>query len=264
MSEPNVGEYLESPGRRDAIHVAILPVIAGMDLFPGQWVKLSGRVGLAHQVVRSPRDLAIGIVDPYLRRDGAGGNRIEEGKLFYIFLKPRIVTSLRHHWTHPAVDRNTSEARIEPSDEWLRGGLPVGGITGPTGVAGMVGPTGVYSPYQPGSEPPPRDGNAWRHDGRNWVRVDPDSGHANDDRNEQGRADAELWLRSFATEHGLDYDRMMDDVDDGGYHTQYDRQSAQDAMSDDAGLRARFWAAYSLVTGHFVEDGDRQPFSCTC
>jgi len=95
---PNIGRILptnESIGR-DAVHVAIVPVIAAETLQPGQ------RVGLIYQgadVVGTNGLIAsCGIVDPYLT------DPVRKGQRFYLFLYPGTVTSLRHEWTHPLFD----------------------------------------------------------------------------------------------------------------------------------------------------------------
>lgn len=79
-----------SDPRRDAVHVAIAPVVAGEKLYPGDPVGLYG--GKAFDNVGEP----IGIVNPFL------ANPVLGGETFYLFLYPNTVTSLRHTWTHPA------------------------------------------------------------------------------------------------------------------------------------------------------------------
>lgn len=72
---------------RDAVHVAIVPVVASQRLYPGTRVDKHGRHGSAGSEV--------GIVDPYLTTP------VNPGDQFFIFLYPRSVTGLRHVWTHP-------------------------------------------------------------------------------------------------------------------------------------------------------------------
>ncbi len=93
MSElVKVGRLIDGPAFRDAIHVAIAPVIAGEYLSPGELV---GLVNNDPEKVGS-NEPHIGIVDPYLTED------VRLGQRFYVFLFPNTVTSLRHQWAHPA------------------------------------------------------------------------------------------------------------------------------------------------------------------
>ena len=109
---PTLGQILKGNEERDAVHIAIVPVIASELLPPGQHIGLiedsDDRVGVS----RKP----IGIVDPFLKRD------VKQGQRFYMFLYPGTITSLRHSWTHPAF-RNEREqifqAGNEASNRWL-------------------------------------------------------------------------------------------------------------------------------------------------
>ncbi len=95
MSEivvPNVGQLAAEGSRRDAIHVAVAPVIAAERLRAGQNVIMrSGKAEWAES-----REIAIGIVDPFLTVD------VQEGQTFWLFMFPNTITSLRHVWTHPS------------------------------------------------------------------------------------------------------------------------------------------------------------------
>lgn len=91
---PRLGSLIEDGDRRrDAIHIAVAPVMAAERLRPGQHVGLV-RVGDPERV--GPCDRNIGIVDPFLAEE------VEAGQRFWLFLYPGTVTSLRHIWTHPA------------------------------------------------------------------------------------------------------------------------------------------------------------------
>lgn len=78
---------------RDAIHVAVIPVVAEHKLTPGQ------RIGLTPNGLASgTADKHIGIVDPFLTCD------VRMGQRFFMFLFPNTVTGMRHHWRHPDVE----------------------------------------------------------------------------------------------------------------------------------------------------------------
>src|SRR5262245_29880092 len=87
---PNLGHLCGPDARRDAVHVAVAPVLAAQVLRPGEHVGFvdGSRVGSALN--------PIGVVDPFLT--GA----VQPGERFWLFLYPNAVTSLRHVWTHPA------------------------------------------------------------------------------------------------------------------------------------------------------------------
>jgi hypothetical protein len=88
---PNLGNLPDDDARRDAVHIAVAPVVAGSRLQPGR------RVGLASDGrAYSVQVEQIGVVDPFLTEP------VEAGQRFWLFLYPNTVTSLRHVWTHPA------------------------------------------------------------------------------------------------------------------------------------------------------------------
>jgi hypothetical protein len=90
---PNIGELCRDDARRDAIHFAVAPVEADMDLRPGD------HVGVTQG--RASRDATpIGIVDPFFKGE------VKKGQRFWLFLYPNTITSLRHVWTHPAFSPN--------------------------------------------------------------------------------------------------------------------------------------------------------------
>lgn len=77
--------------KRDAIHLAVEPVTAGMGLEPGERVVVRNGIAMI-----APSGEGIGIVDPFLSEP------VRRGQRFWFVLNPRLVTSLRHVWTHPA------------------------------------------------------------------------------------------------------------------------------------------------------------------
>lgn len=105
-----LGTILEGEHHRDAIHIAVAPVIANEKLFPGQDIGLlPGTTNRVSAKVR--RDDTHGIVDPFL----AGPVMPEQQ--FFMFLYPGTITSLRHEWTHPAFKEEKVEQRTAISSE---------------------------------------------------------------------------------------------------------------------------------------------------
>lgn len=107
-----LGTIIGPNEKRDAIHLAVIPAEASATLFPGQSV--SYRDGVA-----SPDPNGIGIVDPFL------ADYVHAGQRFWFVLRPRLITSLRHVWTHPDLpDETGAEAKAGPtkaeSEAWLR------------------------------------------------------------------------------------------------------------------------------------------------
>lgn len=110
MDKVKLGELVDADAGRDAVHVAILPVVAARTLFPGQ------RIGITPDGAMETQ-YPLGIVDPYL------ANPVRPGERFYLCLFPNSVTSLRHVWTHPFVgEEGTIPASTDKawSEMWLR------------------------------------------------------------------------------------------------------------------------------------------------
>ena len=93
-----LGTILEGPQHRDAIHIAVAPVVAEETLYPGQHI---GRSGFDQGV--NSKTTPIGIVDPFLTHP------VMFGQQFWIFLYPYTITSLRHAWTHPAFEEKPTK-----------------------------------------------------------------------------------------------------------------------------------------------------------
>lgn len=99
-------DKIDETSKKDAIHVAIYPAVAGCKLNRGEHVgKLSsGRFG--------PCDVNVGVVNPFTDQ-----LTITEGEMFWLLLYPGTVTSLRHDWNHPSIDGGTNRLA---SIEWLK------------------------------------------------------------------------------------------------------------------------------------------------
>lgn len=96
MNPLNIGQIITTPQQRDAIHVAVVPVIAGQMLYPGEHVGLIKGEAWSTLKDKKPGLVSIGIVDPFLKAN------VAPKESFWLFLYPGTVTDLRHAWTHPA------------------------------------------------------------------------------------------------------------------------------------------------------------------
>lgn len=89
-----LGKLCDINAKRDAVHVAIVPVVADQVLIPGQ------RIGICLQqnghYKTTSFDSEIGpdaVVDPFLKRN------VEFGDLFWAIVRPDLVGEVRHEWT---------------------------------------------------------------------------------------------------------------------------------------------------------------------
>lgn len=109
-----LGTIIDDKAGRDAIHLAVEPVVAGEQLFPGQHIRIENGVAVANGET-------FGVVDPFLK--GA----VYAGQRFWFVIYPRQITSLRHVWEHPAFQTTsitpqpTTEATTayDISEKWL-------------------------------------------------------------------------------------------------------------------------------------------------
>lgn len=92
MHDALLGQTPDSTAERDAIHVAVVAMIAAVDLEPGQRVSFAENGGASHA---TSGGLTIGIVDPFLH------GTVRKGDRFWMLLLPGTVTGMRHHWTPP-------------------------------------------------------------------------------------------------------------------------------------------------------------------
>ena len=108
MDTLKLGQIIKTPQQRDAIHIAVAPVLAEDDINPGQ------HIGVDEKNIVRPADgivKAIGIADPYLRQP------LKRGQEFWVFLYPGSIVGLRHDWFHPAFVTNPS---ADQSEAWIR------------------------------------------------------------------------------------------------------------------------------------------------
>lgn len=105
---------LVKDGVRDAVHIAVIPVVCG-DAFldPGEKVTLR----LNGKAYGAGNGKGAGVVDPFLPE------RIKEGDRFYLFLYPGSITSLRHHWTHPDIPEERMKGELDEDRERAKANL---------------------------------------------------------------------------------------------------------------------------------------------
>lgn len=99
MSEQvKIGQLAEASAGRDAIHVAVAPVVAAEKLVPGQRIGfiVASREYVEAKIGAAVSHEVLGIVDPFLP------TLVEEGERFYMWLLPGTTTGMRHLWSHPA------------------------------------------------------------------------------------------------------------------------------------------------------------------
>lgn len=99
-----LGKIIAQPQQRDAIHIAVAPVIATEKLYPGQevvWGDAHTNDGVRAGVVG---EMPLGIVDPYLK------GPVFPNQTFWMFLMPGTVTVVRHEWVHPAFSAHVAGA----------------------------------------------------------------------------------------------------------------------------------------------------------
>lgn len=111
----------DDAGGRDAVHVAVVSAVSDVRLRPSQDVGV--------EIVEGQRDVrahptsstteGVGKVDPYLTAN------VEPRQRFWLYLYPRSITGLNHHWSHPAFpDAKPNEVYAPPSaklasEQWI-------------------------------------------------------------------------------------------------------------------------------------------------
>lgn len=110
-----LGTIIDENEKRDAIHLGVEPVQAGMDLRPAQHVFIKDGKAYSTRPRGKVSGKFVGIVDPFLTRV------VNEGQRFWLIVYPRQITSLRHVWEHPDFpdSRETGYDAPQPTEEQL-------------------------------------------------------------------------------------------------------------------------------------------------
>jgi hypothetical protein len=143
-----LGMIIDETAARDAIHLAVEPVIAGGYLSVGQDVGI-GKDGKAYKQSDDMTLKMVGIVDPFLK------SPVTPGKMFWLIVYPRTITSLRHVWEHPdfqpakevAKISKASKAEKEESEAWLKNFCATNDCPGYHKVMGAIEHEDYYDEY---------------------------------------------------------------------------------------------------------------------
>lgn len=103
-----LGTIIGPNEQRDAVHVAVIGVVATESLRPGEKISVIG-TRLAE------RDEPNAVVDPFLQQ------AVQKGEYFWAFMNPRRITDLRHAWSHPDVldEGQAPPPPVEPDPDQL-------------------------------------------------------------------------------------------------------------------------------------------------
>lgn len=104
-AQATLGLILGDAEYRDAVHIALAPVVAAQVLSPGE------HIGLTDDGKAARVEKCIGIVDPFLKKEVRAGERC------WLFLYPNSIVALRHEWTHPSFP--AEEGTKAASQKWL-------------------------------------------------------------------------------------------------------------------------------------------------
>lgn len=106
---------------RDAIHLAVEPVVAGETLMAGDKITIDFRDRSAFRWEEG--SVLHGIVDPFLSRP------VKPDESFWCVLMPRTINSLRHVWSHSDFPEENApqppppirwvDAHVEAAKDWM-------------------------------------------------------------------------------------------------------------------------------------------------
>jgi hypothetical protein len=86
----------------------VIAACAPVKLKPGQRIDRHGYPEWSY------RSNAVGIVDPFLKEE------VQPGQWFWLLILPRVITSLRHVWSHPQFLDEELPTSKESSESWMR------------------------------------------------------------------------------------------------------------------------------------------------
>lgn len=111
MMDIDLTKKIVGHAERDAIHVAVVPLIVGEKYMrAGQLFRLRHNTHIA--LSAHTEEDAVGVISPFLTEF------IKEGDQVWGLLWPNSVTGMRHHWFHPMFDE--AQPAQSESEQWLR------------------------------------------------------------------------------------------------------------------------------------------------
>lgn len=102
-----LGSLITEPQTRDAVHIAVAPVVANEELSPGQRVMFSVPGDGRHVVAHAGAGLPVGVIDPFLSRN------VRLGEECWLVLFPGTARNLRHDWDHPAFNNALAQSMAD-------------------------------------------------------------------------------------------------------------------------------------------------------
>ena len=116
--EVNLGKLPDKDAKRDAAHVAYIPVVSLTDLNPGEKVHAYFNSDNGYFEAFAREKYPTGIIDPFLMEP------VKAGQLVYVVLFPNTITDMAHHWSHPAFpDRYKCETdfkKLKEAKDFIR------------------------------------------------------------------------------------------------------------------------------------------------
>lgn len=113
-AQDTIGKRIDATEGRDAIHIAMAPVVADCKLYPGQDVGFA-KAGDPTRVTCLCEKF-VGIIDPFLK--GA----VFSDQRCWLLLYPNTISSLRHVCEHPAfADKAEPDLKplVDRSRQWM-------------------------------------------------------------------------------------------------------------------------------------------------
>lgn len=114
MSQVELGQLRSGGEKRDAVHVAIYPMVCKEDtLMPGEYIRPEYHG--CENAVTANSETAVGVVDPMLKRP------LRRGDEFWMVLFPGTVQNLRHAWDHELLPNDGESEDYDDYDDGCQG-----------------------------------------------------------------------------------------------------------------------------------------------